>query len=1375
MPPRKRIRRVAFQGDDPIASQAQIPGLPGQAAPLPGPRPASRPSRPPRPPRPPGPPRRTPFGNLVPVDDQPQWTDDDEPMDPLVEEIVQQEGETLLGGSKRKKRKRKRKKKKRGDDRVPIYRLSRRRMNEIREYGPENYFMFRNFHRFMYERRYPNTSENRVKKKIRKKFRRAMRNLFGEEREDIPAAAWIYAAREWNRLSLTRNRHHRSLRERSYSGLNFTLDDLQDSLDRLIGSEGRDSLVYPGQPARNNPLALVENLLRLQDARRQRFYTRNMDRAARQMQIAGDLIEGEEADRERAVFSALTLDDADDFFNFIQNSFDSLDEDDDPYILLSNGHQTYFTLTPRNLRDVRDYIMDILENEDTDIQSGSDTEIVRLVLGSPNFYVSRVVNNASSRPSRNSRSGQSRGAMFPFTHTFEEGSDMDIILESFGCFAKVHPENYKTNCLIEALQGQVSDSVIETLKSNCMRQLIPMRKLKEIGDEYGLQFEVHSCGASHIQRYGKGETVKLAVYKKHYFRYQDVNVCLWPFKNFNHACLRNEDGVLVDDWFHIRGPDGRKERSKKCNSLTLMKTLMEHGHLKPIDISTEGVFGSLIFDRVTVDYLTLQYPEQSVIFQYEEDPEDDYLKKIAIAKHMLRQRFGKEKEAEAEQTLRFLDSKFEQRNITNLKQQLNIIRRHKGVRHRVFFDFETTTDGQYERREDQSQYKKHEPYLCSFSLFEGPDQVVETVTGRDCGFRMLEIICEELGQPEDESDVPVIEMIAHNVTYDFSFIAQYLSNINTVEKGSNVMGGSAEFESNGQKITIEFKDSFRMFQCKLSDVPRLFGIEGEKEAMPYDLYTSEFLDEKFGILESLDQLDSFPLRGIMVENLEKWGCSLGDGTYDMLLYAQKYCEIDVEILSSGWTKFRDMFMEHLEIDINAYLTIPAVAQAYMEEMHVYDDVCLMSGTPLHFFQQACIGGRVMTANNDRQHIQQEQKDIDVTMLYSKSQEGCPGFPRGKPKVITDSVDWRNTDYYCVKVKVISVGRKLSFPVVCVKNKDGGNEWVNPEPGAELILDTFMLQDFERFQNAECEFIQGYYFDQGFNTNIKSVVRHIFDKRVEFKRQKNPAQLIYKLLLNSGYGKNGQKPIRIETKYVDNSRLTNYIHNHHNEIREIHVMRNGQTRVKEYRTIGGSSPSDFNRQHVADIILSWSKHWMNKAMNALPNQDHISYTDTDSLHILSSEVEKMDLAYQSQYGEPMLGENELGKFHNDFSFDGCWVVEEGKMVRKNLKAKGEIVSKENYAVGKKVYIDLLSDGQQEAYHIRMKGIPIGSIAHKVNCDYGGDPMALFKDLYEGFPVEFDLGAVAGQVMFRTLPNHEVVSVDMKRKMHFPLPGQYNNLV
>ena len=142
---------------------------------------------------------------------------------------------------------------------------------------------------------------------------------------------------------------------------------------------------------------------------------------------------------------------------------------------------------------------------------------------------------------------------------------------------------------------------------------------------------------------------------------------------------------------------------------------------------------------------------------------------------------------------------------------------------------------------------------------------------------------------------------------------------------------------------------------------------------------------------------------------------------------------------------------------------------------------------------------------------------------------------------------------------------------------------------------------------------------------------------------------------------------------------------------------------------------------------------------------MTYTDTDSIHIDSSQIDDLARAFKEKYGRELIGKM-MGQFHTDFDLDG---------------SVGDIHAVDSIFLGKKCYVDKLEAVVDDCegvnggfdletgelinsyvydYHIRMKGVPSDCIIHKANEEYDGDIIALYKDLYDGKELTFNLLAV-----------------------------------
>jgi len=123
-----------------------------------------------------------------------------------------------------------------------------------------------------------------------------------------------------------------------------------------------------------------------------------------------------------------------------------------------------------------------------------------------------------------------------------------------------------------------------------------------------------------------------------------------------------------------------------------------------------------------------------------------------------------------------------------------------------------------------------------------------------------------------------------------------------------------------------------------------------------------------------------------------------------------------------------------------------------------------------------------------------------------------------------------------------------------------------------------------------------------------------------------------------------------------------------------------------------------------------------------NKLKIYYQDTDSMHIQTEDILKLSSIYKDKYNRVLVGKG-MGQFHTDFDSDIL---------------KGNIYAKESYFLGKKCYIDVLTDESgKEDYHIRMKGVSSVSILHKAEKEHDFNILKIYKNLYEGMSYSFDL--------------------------------------
>jgi len=570
----------------------------------------------------------------------------------------------------------------------------------------------------------------------------------------------------------------------------------------------------------------------------------------------------------------------------------------------------------------------------------------------------------------------------------------------------------------------------------------------------------------------------------------------------------------------------------------------------------------------------------------------------------------------------------------------------------------------------------------------------------------------------------------HNAAFDFRFILNKMyDHEHYISSGNRLKTIQGKYiKSNGSYVNIVIKCTLAFLNTKLSNLPSMFGLKKiEKAPYPYDLINRENINSFIPFDKCCEhikdnEVDDFK-KALIKSN------SINNGIVDIKNYTIHYCRLDVEIMSKAFLKFREQIFEVCNNDIFGKVSLPAVSYDYLYSNKCFDGCYNLSGIPRDFINQCWAGGRVMCANNTKQISKATKlddgsyknviQDFDAVSLYPSSMNRLKGFVIGMPKVIK-TFEPSKYDEYFIKVLITSVGKNRDFPLYSIKQENGIRLNTNDLVGKYIHVDKTTLEDLIKFQSIEYEFIQGYYFDEGFNDNIVKTIKNMFETRLNLKKQGNNLEQVYKLLMNASYGKLIQKAISSEKNFINSKDKNSYITKNYRTIvkwKEISNELNVFTKKK-------SIIDHYNAPHLASQVLSMSKRIMNEVMCLAEDNDiKIFYQDTDSMHLYGEDIDKLSNLYKQTYDRELIGKY-MGQFHSDFS-----VSESGA---KNIEAI------ESIFIGKKCYIDKLKyniDGSDEDrfdYHIRIKGVPSQSIK-----DYDVDIMNTYMRLFNGDSLKFNL--------------------------------------
>jgi len=367
-----------------------------------------------------------------------------------------------------------------------------------------------------------------------------------------------------------------------------------------------------------------------------------------------------------------------------------------------------------------------------------------------------------------------------------------------------------------------------------------------------------------------------------------------------------------------------------------------------------------------------------------------------------------------------------------------------------------------------------------------------------------------------------------------------------------------------------------------------------------------------------------------------------------------------------------------------------------------------------------------------------------------------GFMKGQPKPLvseqTNKAFLDTTDYYFVSVRIIKVNKHLDFPLLRMITDEGKKTFTNDMEGKVVYLGKTALEDAIKYQKIEYEIINGYYFNDGFNTSINTIITEIFERRATLKREGNPAELIFKLLMNASYGKLLQKAPDTKTKLMDDvdNKINVYLSRNHATIKAISYIdppKNTKYNFNRKCRIDSltAQSTHHNKVHLGIVILDETKRIMSEVMTTAQDENiPIYYQDTDSMMLHDDDIPRLEEVFMNKYGRKLVGKA-LGEFSSDLKAE-----DDSDFGKSGNKIKN-IYATEGIFVGKKAYILKVEcedkDGNiyDAGFHSRCKGVNIPSIEHLLSQSEhkNKDILDIYNDWFEG--KAYDLDLTAGQTV------------------------------
>ena len=602
-----------------------------------------------------------------------------------------------------------------------------------------------------------------------------------------------------------------------------------------------------------------------------------------------------------------------------------------------------------------------------------------------------------------------------------------------------------------------------------------------------------------------------------------------------------------------------------------------------------------------------------------------------------------------------------------------------------------------------------------------------------------------------------VKVYFHNLRYDFSFFNEYLTGITSyMGNVSNVKRISAHYWNS--KLIIQ--DNYSILPASISKIPdmlglKLGGIELKKGIMPYLAYNPDvvwrdsiYLSDARPFIRP-EQWEDF------MKEVKEGGYYLeddnGEGMFYHMRYVRKYCKYDLIIQREGRKNFISRLEKALQYDCVDPITISGIALDIQEKAGVFEDVAELKGSLSEKVRKfMCPGGRTMLAFNKKCDITGRLSYDDACSLYPSSQYRLKGYPKGLPKLLPEgwySKEAREAGYpllssytheqggFFITIRLLNIPIKRAFSVFFIENKTGREYTCDvPEGGVIWHMNVIDWEIFTKFYGCrpgiDFYVTSGIYFNEGINEKLETNIDMLYELRREYKamlvssdpavRAEGKTQETIKLVLNSTWGKNAQRPFNMDMRIISSDRLEDCLNKEGH-----HVVEYIPINSDSYMVYSTKIPKYSSKAHCASLVLSMSKLIMAEVMCLAEDLGiNIYYTDTDSYIIEEEGRDRLAEEYERIYNRKLCGKK-MGQFHSDFpDWDG-----EGELDKTKAPYAKRLI-----AVGKKTYymevVYTLVDGTEVSKDvIKSKGIPKGAI--KAYCkDNGLTPAQFYQSLYEG---------------------------------------------
>jgi len=431
---------------------------------------------------------------------------------------------------------------------------------------------------------------------------------------------------------------------------------------------------------------------------------------------------------------------------------------------------------------------------------------------------------------------------------------------------------------------------------------------------------------------------------------------------------------------------------------------------------------------------------------------------------------------------------------------------------------------------------------------------------------------------------------SHNIKYDISII--FGKEIFNKFKAIISSGRIIQLTYNEKGYNIYLRDSMNLFNTSLDKIGKLIGYEKLKTPLKFKIHPS-FVDEINKLISSQDYDTLYETYGLTKEDIEEYQKGID---YTITKEDIDYCIRDCEVLY----KAIEYFIQFIsQFNIRLRPTIGANALAIFQSMQTEKESINVSGYDF-LFRKSYYGGRteLFIESSDKKLNYYDFNSLYPSVMFFEKYPDPESLAYTNNPTIDLIENYEGVSY--VKVSIpedmfypplpYKLNDKLIFPVGTIKGWYNHNELrMAMKYGAKIkrIYKTV-------YATKTCNLFKEY-------------IQSMYNLRLKYKKEKNDIMAqICKLLMNSLYGKFGQKNVKREIGTIADNK-------------EGYVFEPiGKTDIGYwYLPDKNNKPVVQDAKHAilcwASYITSWARIWLyEKIQEVIKKGGKVYYCDTDSI-------------------------------------------------------------------------------------------------------------------------------------------------------------------